>query len=351
MLKQNIVKKVIEMNNADAFLFVSDVNRYWYTEFQSSYGFVVCTLNKTYLFLDKRYFQKAVDTIKDENIIIIDLKSQQQVLDLLVELGVNKLLVEKEYFLLSDFSFYGKDITKIIPFQSSILRIQKTAKELKNIQKACDIVCETMNWIQTVIEPGMTEIEVSNMVSAHMLDLGAEKNSFDPIVASGPNGAYPHHRPSNRVIENNEFVTIDMGCIYKGYCSDLTRTFPIGTPDQKLIDAYNVVLKSNETGIQSVKYKMNGNELDKICRDIISETEFKDYFVHSTGHGVGIEVHELPSVSTSYNKPLEHNSVITVEPGIYIPGLGGIRIEDMVLVDKNNNHITLTSLANKYRFN
>lgn len=350
MFKNDIVKKVIELNNADAFLFMSDINRFWYTEFNSSYGFVVCTNTLTYLFLDKRYYQKAVDTIKDDNIVIINLISSDQVLDLLKELKVKTLLVEKENFLLSDYEYYKNSVDKILMYPCQNLRIQKTNNEIAYIQKACDIVCEAMNWIQTIISPGMTEIEVANLVSSYMLDLGADKNSFDPIVASGPNGAYPHHKPTNRKIEDNEFVTIDMGCIYKGYCSDLTRTFPIGNPDQRLIEAYKVVYESNTKGILEAKHKMIGKDLDNICREVINATEFKDYFVHGTGHGVGIEVHELPNVNKNYDKPLEHNSIITIEPGIYIPNLGGIRIEDMVLIKNNNEHIVMTEKAKKYKF-
>ncbi len=180
----------------------------------------------------------------------------------------------------------------------------------------------------------MTELEVANLSYQKMLEFGATKQSFDTIVASGINGSFPHHKPTDKKIEAGELVTIDMGCIYKGYCSDITRTFPVGGPikDKQLQEAYDVVLASNKAGIAAVKAGVKGSHVDKVARDIISNSEFKDYFVHSTGHGVGIDVHELPSVSPSYEGRLLNNAVVTVEPGIYIPNVGGIRIEDMVLV-------------------
>lgn len=347
--KIDVIKYALEVNNADAFLLVSDTNRYWLTEFESSFGFVLATKNSIHLLLDKRYYQKAVDTIADQNINVICYTSKNQLIDLIKQHNVNVLMVEKEYFTFDDYLFFRHSILDIISFPSDVLRIQKTEKEIEYIQKACDIVCEAMNWIQNQDLIGKTEIEVANMMTCHMLHLGATKNSFDPIVASGTNGAYPHHKPTKKIILNDEFITIDAGCIYKGYCSDLTRTFPLGTPNEKLIEAYKTVFKSNAAGLENAKYKVLGKDVDAICRNIIDETEFKDYFVHSTGHGVGINVHELPNTSPAYDKPLEENSICTIEPGIYIPNLGGIRIEDMVLVKKDSNRC-MTSLAKKWVF-
>lgn len=347
MFKIEVLKTVIQNNNADAFLFLSDVNRFWLTNFDSSAGAIIATIDKVYLFLDMRYYQKAVDSIKCDYIEIIVYKNKNQIIEMIESLNIKNLLVEREHFLFDEFLYYGKHVENLIPFTTDVLRIQKTEDEIMKMQKAANIACETLEWIQTQKIIGLTEIQVANMVSSYMLSLGATKNSFDPIVASGPNGAYPHHKPTDRIIQNNEFVTIDMGCIYQGYCSDITRTFAIGNPDPKLVEAYNKVYEANQAGINAIKHKIHGSEVDFVCRDIINNSEFKDFFIHGTGHGVGIQVHELPNVNSSYNKPLEHNSIVTIEPGIYIPNLGGIRIEDMVLVKKDNNHIVLTDKATK----
>ncbi len=345
--KTDLMKHVLEINNADAFLMVSDTNRYWLSEFESSFGFVLATKNVVYLILDKRYYQKALDTNENKAITIQCFTSMNMLINLIKKLNIKKLMVEKEYFTFNDYLFFKDSVDSFVNFPSDMLRIQKTEKEIEYTQKACDIVCNAMNWIQQQELIGKTEIEVGNMMTTKMLELGATKNSFDPIVASGMNGAYPHHKPTQKIITNDEFVTIDSGCIYKGYCSDLTRTFPLGTPNERLIRAYDTVYQSNYQGILQAKYKMLGQDVDKICRDIISDTEFKDYFVHSTGHGVGINVHELPNTSPTYDKPLEENSICTIEPGIYIPNLGGIRIEDMILVKKDNT-ICMTDLAKKW---
>ena len=350
-LKHKIVVNALEANSGDAFLFVSDVNRYWLTGFESSAGYVISTKSKVYLFLDKRYYQKAVDEIFDSKVEILVLSGgKPQVCSFLKNLQVDTVLVEKEYFSFDDYMEISDSIKTIINYPSDFLRLKKTEKEIEYVQKACDIVCETMNWIEEQLRPGLSEKEIALMVTCHMLELGASKNSFDPIVASGPNGAYPHHKPTDRIIQDNEFVTIDMGCIYKGYCSDLTRTYPVGTPNATLIKAYQTVFKSNQLGIQKASYDLTGKELDKICRDIISETEFKDYFVHGTGHGVGINVHETPYVSPAFDKLIQGNSIITIEPGIYIPGLGGIRIEDMVLVRKDKENHLMTQKAKVFVF-
>ena len=347
--KIDLLKHTLNINNADAFLLISDTNRFWATEFASSAGYVLATKKIVYLFLDKRYYQKAVDTITDVNIKIVCFTSKNQILECLRENNVETLMVEKEYFFFDDYLYVKNDIKNIISFPSDVLRIQKTEYEIYNTQRACDITCEMMNWIQEQDLIGLTEIEVANMITTHMLKLGATKNSFDPIVASGKNGAYPHHRPSKKIIEDNEFITVDAGCIYNGYCSDVTRTFPIGIPNKELIEAYKAVYHSNSLGLQTAAYKMYGKDVDKLCRDVIKSYGYSEFFVHGTGHGVGINIHELPNVNASYEGKLENNSIVTIEPGIYIPGLGGIRIEDMVLIKKDSS-IWMTEKGKRWVF-
>lgn len=348
-LQQSKILFALNDKGADAFLFISEINRFWVTKFQSSFGYLVCFPNSMDLYIDGRYFENAWAQINIPNINIHLFKSVNSILEDLKKKSIKKILVEEEFFLLSEYTDMELYFKEIIPYSTRILRIQKDTDEITNLKMAAKIVCETMEWIQKEIKIGMSEKEIAALVTYKMMQMGATKNSFDPIVASGINGAFPHHKPTNKKICNNEFITIDMGCIYNGYCSDLTRTFPIGIPNPKLIEAYNIVLKANLEGIKKSVSNIKGNELDKICRDIISQTEFSDFFVHSTGHGVGIEVHEFPNVSRLYNEHILNNSIITIEPGIYIPGLGGIRIEDMVLIN-DNSPIVLTDLASKKNF-
>ena len=163
--------------------------------------------------------------------------------------------------------------------------------------------------------------------------------SFDTIVASGINGAKPHHSPTDKKISNGEAITIDMGAKYNGYCSDLTRTIFIGEPDDKFKKIYNIVLRSQLISIETAKEGMTGEEIDKISRDIISDEGYGENFGHSLGHGVGLEVHENPGVGPNSKNEILPGMVYTIEPGIYIEGWGGIRIEDMVLMTDNGNKL------------
>ncbi len=337
-MKLKLINKLLEDSNFDAVVFVSDQNRYWVSGFESSAGYAIVTKDFINLFVDGRYYQNAISTIKNPDVRVFELKKYNDVSTFLKENNINKVLVESEYIKYDELKVLSKDVSEITGFNSKKLRIIKEEEELLSIAKAANIAVKTLTWLKLNVKPGMTEIEVANLSYQKMNEFGATKASFDTIVASGVNGGYPHHHPSNKVLEAGEFVTIDMGCIYNGYCSDITRTFVVGGGEVKnetLKKAYEVVKRANEAGIKAVKAGVTGAEVDKVCRDIISATEFKDYFVHSTGHGVGIDVHELPNVSPAYHGKLLNNAIVTIEPGIYIPNVGGIRIEDMVLVHED----------------
>ena len=189
------------------------------------------------------------------------------------------------------------------------------------------------------IKEGMTEEEIAWEMEKEMRILGAESISFDTIVASGKNGSKPHHSPTDKKISNGEAITIDMGAKYNGYCSDLTRTIFIGEPDDKFKKIYNIVLRSQLISIETAKEGMTGEEIDKISRDIISDEGYGENFGHSLGHGVGLEVHENPGVGPNSKNEILPGMVYTIEPGIYIEGWGGIRIEDMVLMTDNGNKL------------
>jgi Xaa-Pro aminopeptidase len=165
-----------------------------------------------------------------------------------------------------------------------------------------------------------------------MLEFGAEKTWDRFIVASGYRGAMPHGMASDKIIETGEMVTFDIGCFYKGYSSDLTRTVAIGNVDPKMLEIYDIVYQAQKLAVEKAKAGMTGAELDSICRDYITEKGYGEYFKHTTGHGLGLDVHEAPRVSQANDKPLELHACVTIEPGIYITGLGGVRIEDDVIL-------------------
>lgn len=215
------------------------------------------------------------------------------------------------------------------------IRIIKDETELAKIQKAVSISAKAFNELLPLIKEGMTENELAWKLEMLMRENGAEKISFELIVASGTNGAMPHAKASGRKMQKGELITIDFGCSFAGYVSDVTRTVALGPVSGKLVEVYETVKTAQEMGCKAVKAGISGIEIDRICRDYISSKGYGEYFLHGTGHGVGMEVHELPYVSGANKEPLPENSVITVEPGIYIEGLGGVRIEDTIVVKKD----------------
>lgn len=341
VFKHDQVRFLLKKHKADTLLLCSDQNRLWFTGFASTFGFLLITKNKAVLLIDARYFEAASKAIKGIEIVLF--KNMKTVEEISNKLKVNHLLIEGDYLTYNYDSFIKKISSKQTIIESKLLRSIKTPSEIQKIKRVIDISAVIGNNISSWIKPGMTEIDLAKKITIELINAGGVKNSFEPIVASGPNGSVPHHHPTTRKMLLGDFVTCDFGTIYQGYCSDITRTFVVGNKpkNQRLINAYRTVYNSNQTGISKCNSSMTGQEVDKICRDIISKTEFANFFVHSTGHGVGIDVHELPNVSQGYKGILSENSIVTIEPGIYIPGVGGIRIEDMVLV-KNKKSLWLS---------
>ena len=182
------------------------------------------------------------------------------------------------------------------------------------------------------IRPGMTEIQVAREIDKTLMDLGAEKLAFDTICVSGENGDQPHGKPSDRIIRNWDLVTMDFGAVVRGYCGDMTRTIGIGSLSEEHKRAYNVVLDAQEAGLAACRTGVSCREVDRVCRDIITDAGYGEYFVHGTGHGVGKEVHEAPTLNAKSDEVLKAHMPVTVEPGIYIPGRFGIRVEDLAII-------------------
>jgi Xaa-Pro aminopeptidase len=212
------------------------------------------------------------------------------------------------------------------------LRAVKEAGEVARIRAACAIADDALGALLPRLADRPTEREFALELEVEMRRRGASGNSFDPIVASGPNAAKPHARPSGRRVERGELVVIDFGCIVDGYCSDMTRTVSVGDPGPDARRIFDVVRESQWAGRDAVRSGVECAVVDRACRDVIDAAGWGDAFVHSTGHGVGLEIHEAPRVAASARDTLEPGSVVTVEPGVYLPGIGGVRIEDTVVV-------------------
>jgi Xaa-Pro aminopeptidase len=212
------------------------------------------------------------------------------------------------------------------------LRRVKEPAEVARIQAACAIADDALAVVAPRLAERPTERDVALWLELEMRDRGAAGTSFDPIVASGPNGAKPHARPSGRSIEAGEPVVIDFGCVVDGYCSDMTRTLSVGDPGREARHVYEVVRDAQQWGRDAVGAGVDCARVDKACRDVIDAAGWGDAFVHGTGHGVGLEIHESPRVAATSRDTLASGYVVTVEPGVYLPGLGGVRIEDTVVV-------------------
>ena len=213
------------------------------------------------------------------------------------------------------------------------MRIRKDAAETAHLEKAVRIGDEALMEATRDLEPGITERELAIRYLIAARRLGASNISFDTIVASGPNAARPHHQPTDRAVREGETIVFDCGVIYEGYCSDLTRTLVIGDAPPKVREVYNIVLEAQAKGIEAVKPGIKGKDADAAARAVIERAGYGPQFGHGLGHGVGLEIHELPYLSRGGELTLEAGAAVTVEPGIYIPGWGGVRIEDVVLVE------------------
>ena len=341
--KLSFVRDALVANNADAVLFVSPQNRFWLTEFMSTCGFLVVTKKNSSLFVDGRYINAALRIAKVDD--VKRLNSLDCVVEHLKSTAAKNVMVEKEYLNVGlQETLSNKTKIKFISFESARLRSIKTENELKKITDAAIVVCKIANRLKNYIKPGMSEIAISKWISKQILE-NAERDSFSPIVAAGGNGANPHHHPSTKKILAGEFVTCDFGCVLNEYCSDLTRTYIVGKPkNQRLINVYKTVYKSNQVGIAIASNKVSGKQVHESCAAVINQASLGKYFLHSTGHGVGIDVHEYPYIAANNDETLAINSVVTVEPGVYIAGVGGVRIEDMIII-KNNGNKHITKLA------
>ncbi len=227
------------------------------------------------------------------------------------------------------------------------LRLIKKAEEIKCIKKSASIAIKAFNLLIPSIKIGETEKSLADKLEHLMKNSGAENIAFDTICVSGSRTAMPHGKPTNKKISRGNLITFDFGCIWKGYACDITRTVSFGKPSSKIMEIYDVVRKAQEAGCKAIRSGVTGKYIDSICRDYITKHGYGKHFLHGTGHGLGMEVHELPYINQTNNKPLPVGAVVTCEPGIYIEGLGGVRIEDDIVVGENSSINLSSSLTRK----
>lgn len=330
----------------DGFLITNEYNRRYMTNFTGTAGVALISETDAVFITDFRYVEQAMRQIEGYEIVQHTQTLIEEVAKQVERLGIQKLGFEQDDLSYATFSSYEKALkTTLIPVSGAVekLRLIKSEAEIKILKEAAEIADAAFRHILDFIRPGVREIDVANELEFFMRKQGATSSSFDIIVASGVRSALPHGVATEKVIEKGEFVTLDFGAYYKGYCSDITRTVAVGEVSDELKRIYDVVLQAQLRGVEHIRAGMTGREADALTRDYISACGFGEYFGHSTGHGLGMEVHEMPALSMRSDTVLQPGMVVTVEPGIYIAGLGGVRIEDdIVITESGNERLTLS---------
>lgn len=339
------VQSILKEQNLDALIVSSQYNLRYISNFTGSAGLSVITQDKAFFITDFRYTEQANDQAAHMTIIEHKGNIQGEIEKIIQDHEIKTIGFEKNHVTYSEYETMKERLSaELIPVENIIedLRTVKDEDEIATIQKAVEITEKAFEHILDYIEEGMTEIQVANELDFYMRKLGASGVSFDTIVASGHRSAMPHGVASEKKIKQGDMITIDFGCYYNGYVSDMTRTFALGDPGEELKKIYQIVLDANLKATEAAKAGVTGAELDKIARDYITEHGYGDQFGHSLGHGIGLEVHEGPGINYRNESPLEVNTIITNEPGIYVAGLGGVRIEDDLVIEEDGNRNLMT---------
>ncbi len=337
-------KKIAEHlseKNLDAMLVTSEANEFYAMGFHGE-GVAFITEKETWYFTDSRYIEAANQMIIGAEIRMISPGDTYQNLiqDLVGKCGKIRVGFEDRSMSVSEYKGWSKiQNAEFIPASKlmSKLRMIKDSSELQAMKKAQKITDEAFDEILTWIKPGQTECEVAAKLTYIMASKGAEQNSFKPIVACGSNGSKPHAVPTADIIQEGQFLTMDFGCIVDGYCSDMTRTIAIGQPDDEMRNVYEIVLKAQEAGIAAAKGGVKGNYIHNVASQVITDAGYGEFFGHGFGHSLGIEIHEEPRFSPIWDKEIPSGVIISAEPGIYLPGRFGVRIEDVIILTDNGS--------------
>ncbi|MGN1433805.1 MAG: aminopeptidase P family protein [Ruminococcus sp.] len=338
----NALKSVL--NNDDEGLFITNQKNIGYLcSFFNSEGVMLVTTEKTFLFVDFRYFEAAKKKSSCCEVICFS-KLGADLLRVLKENSVNKIYFEASDITVSRFNSFKSlfdenqiecDSSSTLDKAISNLRIIKDETEIDKIQKAQQITEKAYNEVLDFLKVGVSEKEIAARLEFLMKMNGAEDISFDLITITGKKTSLPHGVPSDEVVKEGDFFTFDIGAVFEGYHSDTTRTVAIGYSTDEMQEIYNIVLKAQKAALEKIRSGVLCSEIDKTARDIIENAGYGKYFGHSTGHGVGLDIHESPNVSHKSDILLEKGMIITDEPGIYLPEKFGVRIEDMVCVTEN----------------
>lgn len=344
-MRVQAARKLLEEKGLDAAFIASPANIRYLSGFAGTDSYLYLSSKRQVILTDSRYTLQAeeegkdceVRTIKGERVygaLLKELLEEDKVKRLGFEDGVMTWqLVKKLQEAAGD--KWGEERWVPLGEDLSLLRAVKDEGEIEKLARAEQIGDEAFSYILTQIKPGITELEIAAKLEYYMKSHGAQEKGFDTIAASGLHSAMPHAVPSEKVLEKGDFLTLDFGCKYQGYCSDMTRTVVIGKANEKQKEIYKIVLEAQEAALAGLRAGMTGAEGDALARKVIEEAGYGDYFGHGLGHSVGLEIHEKPALSPKDQTILRPGIIETVEPGIYIPGFGGVRIEDMTVITEN----------------
>lgn len=348
MLRYNKLKN---LGLCDAYIITSDINRYYISGFKSSYGYALQCGKQNYYVTDFRYSEEAADHFKGENVTLIAGSSKENEIKIAEIFNDNKIktigyednriscyALTNLQNLITNKQFVpcGKEIEK--------LRFVKDDYEISQIEAAQKITDKAFNKILNYIKAGVSERDIKTELEYQLFTNGADDLAFDTIVASGSNSSKPHSGVSLRKVNSGEFIVIDFGAKYNGYCSDMTRTVAVGKPNSEMVNIYNAVLKAQNLAINALKAKLSCKEIFMVAKEYLQANGYGNNFLHGLGHGLGLEIHEGPSINSESTEVFEKNSVVTIEPGVYLEKAFGVRIEDLVIVkDTGIKNITLSN--------
>lgn len=343
-----IFRDKIEKENKeiDGFLITNLQNMNYLSGFDGE-GFALITKKDNYLLTDSRYTEQAEKESPDFKIITDEPKVKDaRILALgkiLAENKIKKIAFESNNLSYADFKKYS-DSLKSIEFLTTKnvieqIRMVKDKDEIIKMKKAAQIATESLKEVFEIIKPGMRELDIASELAYTMRKKGAQKEAFETIVVSGERSSLPHGKPSEKKIDEGELITIDMGANYQNYNSDITRTIVMGKESQKQKEIFSIVLEAQKAALEIIKPGLKCSEVDSVARNIIEKKGYGKYFGHGLGHGVGLDIHEMPRVSFNDDTILLPGMVVTIEPGIYLPKFGGVRIEDSILITEEGYEI------------
>ena len=330
---KNLEKYLTLLNGeVDGLLLTSRYSRHYGAEFDIAEGVAIVTKKGCRYFTDSRYIESAENGIKGFEVLIVDgVGYMKRINDAIADFGVTALGYEENYLTVAEFMGYEKHLNaKLVPYNQQIngFRGVKEGWELAIMRKAQDITDKAFAEVLPRIKAGMTELELQAELIYCLYKNGATGLAFDPIVVSGPNTSLPHGVACERVIQEGDFVTMDFGALYQGYCADMTRTVAVGHATEEMVKVYNTVLEAQLAGLAASKAGVPGKDIDGAARKVITDAGYGPYFGHGYGHSLGLEIHENPSPNGRNVEGMPLGAVASAEPGIYLPGKFGVRIED-----------------------